>query len=637
MHNEDLFFQAFIYLLAAVASVPIAKRLGLGSVLGYLVAGVIIGPFVLKLVGGGEESDVMHFAEFGVVMMLFLVGLELQPSLLWRLRVPILGLGGLQVLVTAGVIAAIGLLVGLPWQTALAVGLILAQSSTAIVLQTLNEKGLTKTQAGQSAFSVLLFQDIAIIPILALLPLLALPIVSAMSTNGVLLVAAETAEQGAALPAWQQALLVIGTVGGIILGGRFLTRPLFRFIATTQQREIFTATALLLVVGIALAMQEVGLSPALGTFVAGVVLAENEYRHELESDIEPFKGLLLGLFFISVGASINFSLLLQQPLLILGLVLALAIVKFAVLVGLGRFFRLELSQSLLFGCALAQGGEFCFVLLSFAAQNKIIAASITSPLVVVVALSMALTPLIMILNDRLIQPRFVTAEIEREADEIDDGETPVIIAGFGRFGQIVGRLLLANGFEATVLDHSPTQIDLLRRFGFTVFYGDASRLDLLHAAGAGEARLFVVAIDDRDRALQITDLVQKHFPHLRILARATDRRHAYELIRRGVDVVQRETFDSAVETGEKALKLLGLRAYKAHRAARIFKEHDEQALWEMARLEDDTTRLARSKQLQRDLERVLRADDQELPLSVDDAWDISALRKGEESAVRGEG
>ena len=327
----------------------------------------------------------MHFAEFGVVMMLFLVGLELQPSLLWRLRVPILGLGGLQVIVTALVIAAIGFLAKLPWQTALAVGLILAQSSTAIVLQTLNEKGLTKTEAGQSAFSVLLFQDIAVIPILAFLPLLALPIASAMANSGVIFVAAGAEAHSAALPAWQQALLVIGTVGGIILGGQFLTRPIFRIIAKTQQREIFTAMALLLVVGIALAMQKVGLSPALGTFVAGVVLAENEYRHELESDIEPFKGLLLGLFFISVGASINFSLLMQQPLLILCLVLALAIVKFAVLVGLGRFFRLELSQSLLFGCALAQGGEFGFVLFSFATQNKVLTADVAGPLVVVVA------------------------------------------------------------------------------------------------------------------------------------------------------------------------------------------------------------------------------------------------------------
>ncbi len=626
MHNEGLFVQAFVYLMAAVLSVPIAKRLGLGSVLGYLIAGVVIGPFVLKFVGG-EGSDVMHFAEFGVVMMLFLIGLELQPSLLWRLRVPILGLGGLQVLVTAIVVAVLGTIAGLPWPMALAVGLILAQSSTAIVLQTLNEKGLTKTDAGQSAFSVLLFQDIAVIPILAFLPLLAMPVHTAAMATDVVLVAAEHAAPQAGLPAWQQALLVIGTVVGIILGGRFLTRPIFRIIATTQQREIFTATALLLVIGIALAMQQVGLSPALGTFVAGVVLADNEYRHELESDIEPFKGLLLGLFFISVGASINFNLFLQQPFLIVGLVLALAIVKFAVLFGLGRFFQLDLSQSLLFGCALAQGGEFGFVLFSFATQNKVLTPAVAEPLVVVVALSMALTPLIMMANDQLIQPHFAVADVEREADTIDETENPVIIAGYGRFGQIVGRLLVANGFKTTVLDHSPGQIELLRRFGNKVFYGDASRIDLLHAAGARQARLLVIAIDDRERAVEMVDLVRKHFPHLQILARAVDRRHAYEFIRRGVEVIQRETFGSALEMGEEALKRLGVRSYKAHRAALTFKEHDEQALHDMALAEgDETTLVARSRQLMKDLENVLQSDDRELTHEVDRAWDTTALR-----------
>ncbi|HEY9643770.1 MAG TPA: monovalent cation:proton antiporter-2 (CPA2) family protein, partial [Coleofasciculaceae cyanobacterium] len=502
MHNENLFFQAFIYLAAAVLSVPISKRLGLGSVLGYLIAGVIIGPFGLRFVGQ-EGEDVMHFAEFGVVMMLFLVGLELQPSLLWRLRIPILGLGGLQVAVTTLVIAGISLLFSLPWQTGLAVGMILAMSSTAIVLQTLNEKGLTKTEAGQSAFSVLLFQDIAVIPILAFLPLLAIQSASVSQTaRQVVWVAAEqTADQSAALPPWQQALLVMAIVGGIIVGGRFLMRPIFRFIAATRLREMFTATALLLVIGIALAMQQVGLSPALGTFVAGVVLADNEYRHELESDIDPFKGLLLGLFFISVGASINFNLLIQQPLLILGLVIGLAIIKFAVLFALGSFFKLELSQSLLFAFALAQGGEFAFVLFSFTTQAKILPTAVASPLVAVVALSMVLTPLIMIINDKIVQPRFAAQADEREADEIDDNENPVIIAGFGRFGQIIGRLLLANGCQITVLDHSPAQIDLLRRFGWKVFYGDASRLDLLHAAGAERARLLVLAIDDRDKVL----------------------------------------------------------------------------------------------------------------------------------------
>jgi monovalent cation:proton antiporter-2 (CPA2) family protein len=626
MHNEGFFFQAFIYLLAAVLSVPISNRLGLGSVLGYLIAGVIIGPFGLRFVGQ-EGEDVMHFAEFGIVMMLFLAGLELQPSLLWRLRIPILGLGGLQVGVTALATVALGCLFGVPWQTGLAVGFILAMSSTAIVLQALNEKGLAKTEAGQAAFSVLLFQDIAVIPILAILPLLALKANTTvmLASNGLML-AAEPTEN--TLPGWQQALLVMGTVGGIIIAGRFLMRPVFRLIADTRLREIFTATALLLVIGIALAMQQVGLSPALGTFVAGVVLANNEYRHELESDIDPFKGLLLGLFFISVGASINFNLLAQQPLLILGLVLGLVIVKFAVLFGLGRFFRMELSQSLLFAFALAQGGEFAFVLFSFATQNQILSASVAEPLVAAVALSMVFTPLLMIVNERWVQPRFTRAAAEPEADLIDDNENPVIIAGFGRFGQIIGRLLIANGCRATLLEHSPTQIDLLRRFGWKIFYGDASRLDLLTAAGARRARLLVIAIDDREKAVEIVKLAHKHFPHLKILARAHDRRHAYELIRQGADVIQRETFGSALEMGVEALKLLGVRSYKAHRAARIFKRHDEEVLHEMAHLEgDETVLVARTRQLAEDLAQLLQTDNQDLGHYVDGAWDISALRK----------
>ncbi|MDX2214100.1 MAG: monovalent cation:proton antiporter-2 (CPA2) family protein [Oculatellaceae cyanobacterium bins.114] len=632
MHNEGFFFQAFIYLTAAVLSVPIANRLGLGSVLGYLIAGVLIGPFGLRLVGQ-EGEDVMHFAEFGVVMMLFLVGLELQPELLWRLRLPILGLGGLQVVVTTLVFAGIGVLVGVPWQMAIAIGMILSMSSTAIVLQTLNEKGLTKTEGGQSAFSVLLFQDIAVIPILAFLPLLAMSVGESAynsvkhAANSAILVAVEESAQPA-LPPWQQALLVMIVVGGIIVGGRFLMRPVFRFIAATRLREIFTATALLLVIGIALAMQLVGLSPALGTFVAGVVLADNEYRHELESDIDPFKGLLLGLFFISVGASINFSLLIQQPLLILGLVVTLAIAKFAVLFILGRVFKLQLSQGFLLAFALAQGGEFAFVLFSFALQTRVLTPDLTAPLVAVVALSMMLTPLLMIINDKFVQPRFANLTPEREADEIDDNENPVIIAGFGRFGQIVGRLLLANGCKITVLDHNPTQIELLRRFEWKVFYGDASRLDLLHAAGAERARLLVIAIDERDAILEIVHLAHKHYPHLKILARAIDRRHAYELVRRGVDVIQRETFGSALDMGVEALKLLGVRSYKAHRAAQTFRHHDEEALHEIAMTEgDETVIAARSRQLAKDLEQLLQADEEDFIHDVDLAWDTTAIRK----------
>ena len=613
MHDESLFLQAFIYLAAAVVAVPISNRLGLGSVLGYLIAGVVIGPFGLHLVGQ-EGEDVMHFAEFGVVMLLFLVGLELQPSRLWRLRLPILGMGGLQVLATALVIAAGAMALGLGAPMALAVGLILAMSSTAIGLQSLEEKGQAKTDAGQSAFSVLLFQDIAVIPILALLPLLAYE-------------KADLAGHGPALNPWLQALMVLGIVAGIIVGGRYLMRPVFRIVAATRLREVFTAMALLLVIGIALAMQQVGLSPALGTFVAGVVLADNEYRHELEGDIAPFKGLLLGLFFLTVGASIDFGLLISRPWLILGLVLALVVSKLTVLLALGRVFRLAWSQTLLFGFALAQGGEFAFVLFSFATKARVLPENLTALLVAVVAFSMLLTPLLLIANDRWLQPRFARPAEAPEPDAIDASDSPVIIAGCGRFGQVVARLLLANRCRVTVLDHSPAQIDLLRRFGHKVFYGDAGRLDLLQAAGAARARLLVVAIDDPAKTLEIVELARKHFPALTILARATDRRHAYALIRQGVSVIRRETFGSALEMGVDALRLLGVGAHRAHRMAQTFRQHDEEALREMAALQDDeAVVIARSRQLSQDLEQLLQSDARDMPADVDRAWDVAARR-----------
>lgn len=615
MSNENFFFQAFVYLTAAVITVPISKRLGLGSVLGYLIAGVAIGPFGLRLVGQ-EGEDVMHFAEFGVVMMLFLVGLQLQPELLWRMRVPILGLGGLQMVANVILLSGLGMMLGLAWQPALAIALILPLSSTAIGVQTLTERGLMKTEGGQSAFSILLFQAVAIIPILALLPLL--------STNPAAAVSETTASSNT-LAGWQQTLLVMTVVGGIVVGGRFLMRPVFRFIATTRLREIFTETALLLVIGITLAMQAVGLSPALGTFVAGVVLAESEYRHELMSTVEPFQSLLLGLFFLSVGASINFNLILGQPLLIFGLIVGVSLLKSGVLVGLGKLFKLDLNQSILFAFALVQGDEFAFVLFSFAAQSKVLSENLANSLIAVVALSMLLSPLFMIAYDRLVAPRFISQSDEREADEIDDNENSVIIAGFGRFGQIVGRLLIANGYPITVLEHRPAQIDLLRRFGWKVFYGDASRIELLYAAGAEQAKLLVVAIDDSEQILEIVKLARKHFPQLKILARAIDRSHAYELIRLGVDAIQRETFGSALDMGVDALKLLGVRSYKAHRAAQTFKQHDEEALSDMAFVKDDNSALmARSRQLTEMLEQILQSDEREANHEVDRAWDILA-------------
>lgn len=502
MHEQGFFLQALIYLLAAVISVPIAKRLGLGSVLGYLLAGIIIGPFVLKLVGE-EGTDIMHFAEFGVVMMLFLIGMELKPSLLWQMRKSIFGLGGLQVVLTALIIGIISVFFKMNIYQALAIGLILALSSTAIVLQSLAEKGLMKTAAGQSSFSVLLFQDIAVIPILAILPLLAGQVVLGTTTGH-----EEHAAGVALLPGWQQLLIIIAVVGGIILSGKFLSRYIFRFIAGTGLREIFTATALLIVVAIAIAMDAVGLSPALGTFVAGVVLADNEYRHEIESDIEPFKGLLLGLFFIAVGASINFSLLAESPWLIVGLLGILIFVKLAVLYTLAKIYKLKSGQEMIFSFALAQGGEFAFVLISFSSQNAIFDSQVSGILLIVVALSMLLTPFLLIFNDKIVQPAFVRSENEQEADEIDENDNPVIIAGYGKFGVVLGRFLKANRIKATILDNSPDNITVLRKFGHKVFYGDATRPDLLEIAGAARAKVMVIALDEQEKINELVKFVK---------------------------------------------------------------------------------------------------------------------------------
>jgi len=636
MEGQGIFTQAFIYLTAAVVSVPIAKRLGLGSVLGYLIAGMIVGPFGLGLVGE-EGQDVMHFAEFGVVMMLFLIGLELEPSRLWRMRGPILGLGGLQVGVTAAVIAGVGVAAGLPWRCALAVGMILALSSTAIVLQTLSEKGLLKTDGGQSSFAVLLFQDVAMIPMLALLPLLAAGAAGTATGAGAAGgsgVVGDAASAGhaetlvAGLPGWAKALTVLGAMGAIIVGGRYLMRPVFRFIAATRLREIFTAAALLVIIGVALLMREIGLSPALGTFLAGVVLATSEYRHELEADIDPFKGLLLGVFFIAVGASVDFALVTSKPAMLAALVGALLATKWVVLFLLGRGFRMGLDQNLLFAFALAQGGEFAFVLFSFALQNGVVPAETANLLIAVVAISMALTPLLMLVNERLVLPRVGTRErAEREADAIDE-RNPVIIAGFGRFGSIVGRLLRAKGVEATVLEYDSDHVELLRKLGLKVFYGDASRVDLLRAAGAEDARLLVIALDDPARTMGIVETVRKQFPHLTILARASGRLAAYELRDAGVEHVYLETLDASLRAGVDALRLMGLRAFQAHRAARMFRRHEEDSVRELGKSRHDRERyLTLSKQRIQDLERILRAELEERFEERDAGWDTDSMRE----------
>jgi len=603
--EQGLLLSAFIFLSAAVISVPIARRLGLGSVLGYLIAGVLIGPFLLNLVG--DANHVMHVAEFGVVLMLFLIGLELKPALLWQLKGPILGAGGSQVLLTTAVVGVVALVLGLSWRQSVAVGMILALSSTAIVLQSLNERRLLKTEAGQTSFAVLLFQDIAVIPMLALLPLLATQTPATVSET---------------MGGWQDGLLVAAVIFGIVLGGHYLMRPVFRFIAQSGMREIFVAAALLLVILITLAMQWVGLSPALGTFLAGVVLAESEYRHELEANIEPFKGLLLGLFFISVGAGIDFDLFAEQPLMVLGLLGLLLFIKFAVLQGVGGLSRLTPGHRWTFALALAQGSEFAFVLFSYAGQVNLFSRALTDTLILVVALSMALTPLLLIVNERLIQGRWQGEMEAPEADTIDDNDNPVIIVGFGRFGQIVGRLLHAHGIGTTVLDNDVGHIEMLRKHGYKVFYGDADRLDLLYAAGAHKARLLVVAVSNQTKSLAVCELAHKHFPKLKLLVRAVDRPHAHQLLQLGVDTIYRETVGSAVDLGVAALQSLGIRANQAWRAGQTFKQHDEKLLREQtAFLDDENMYITKSVQYRHLLAQMLQANQEDRRGELMSAWE----------------
>ena len=608
--------EAFLFLAAGVIAVPIASRLGLGSVLGYLIAGVIIGPFVLGFVG--ETEHIMHFAEFGVVMMLFLIGLELQPPVLWQLRKPILGMGGLQVIVTALMIAGVAMLFGLSWQIGIAIGLILSLSSTAIALQILGEKNLMQTEGGKASFAVLLFQDIAVIPIIALLPLLS-------SQQGEPIKAtAETGRYIDTLPEWQQPLVVIGVIISLILIGRYLMRPVFRFIAESHLREMFTATALMLVVGTALLMDMVGLSPALGAFIAGVVLANNEYRHELEANIDPFKALLLGLFFMSVGASIDFNLLLKHPMMISAVVIGLIVLKFVILWGLAKLFAIQGGYRYWFAFALAQGGEFGFVLLSFSLQNKVLPAELVDILTAAIALSMVLTPILILLNERLVQPRFEQGENASYEEPMDEQHNPVIVAGFGRFGQIVSRLLVASGVAVTVLDHSATHIERVRRFGFKIFYGDASRDDLLHTAGAAQAKLLVIAVDDRATITKIVETAKHHFPNLKLYARAYDVVHYHELQLLGVDYIERELFLGSLHLGEMVLQGLGMRAYQARRKALQFAKHDRATNQRLSSFELGSKKyISVSQQARDEVIALLQADRiQRQQQEQDDAWNV---------------
>ncbi|MHB8908579.1 MAG: monovalent cation:proton antiporter-2 (CPA2) family protein [Syntrophales bacterium] len=611
--NQTFLQDALIYLAAAIVFVPVAKRLGMGSVLGYLLGGITIGPFALGLVGG-EGKEVIHFAEFGVVMMLFLIGLELEPANFWRMRRLILGSGIAQVSLTTLLFFVVFTQVGFSWQAALAIGLSLSMSSTAIVLQTLREKGLDRTQSGESSFAVLLFQDLSVIPILAALPLLALAAAPPA--------AVEHPTFLGGLPGWAQTLALLGAVGAVVLSGRFMVVPFLRFIARIHLRELFTASALFIVMVAAYLMELVGLSPALGTFLAGVVLANSEYRHELESDIEPFKGILLGLFFISVGASINFGLILERPLTVIALVCGVIVVKSGVLFLTGALTRLTFDQNLLFSLGLAQVGEFAFVLFSFMHQLNLLSAEWTDTLMGVTALSMTATPLLLLVNERFILPRVGVLEKPEKAADAIDRQCPVILAGFGPFGSTVGRFLRANGVEATILDNDSDRVDLLRKMGFKVFYGDATRIDILKTAGADRAQILVAAIGSPAINHDLIEKAQKLFPHLTIMARAENRYDAYELIDMGIGDIYRETLDTSVRLGVDCLVKLGFRRYSATRAGQNFLKYDEAAMRKLAPHRHDESAYIFTVREQVQLQEELLTNDREAnPTLNDHAWD----------------
>lgn len=597
--DENLFFNGFIYLAAAAIAAPLGRRFGLGAVLGYLVIGAVVGPSALGWVGENRE-EVMHFSEFGVVLMLFVIGLEIDLSRLWKMRGPILGLGGLQVLISTVVLAAAAMLLPVNWREAVAMGLILALSSTAIVMQNLRERGISETSAGIQSFAVLLFQDIAVIPMIALLPLLAhLP--AGEDGHG----AGHTWIES--VPAWSQGLVVVGAIALVVIIGRFVLTPWLRWVASLKVTEALTSTTLALVVGIALLMDAVGLSPALGTFVAGVMLASSEFRHELESDIEPFKALLLAVFFIAVGAGIDFELIGSQPLTIGTMVFVLIALKGIILYSLAKWFGLSFDQRLLFAAALAQGGEFAFVLGAFAVGQGVISTELAAQMIAAVALSMALAPPLLLVVQRVILPRVGTTETEGNgrAHDVGNDKARVLLAGFGRFGHPMGRLLRSAGCMPTVLEKDSDHVDLLRRIGLKCYYGDATRPHLLKAAGAEDAELLIIAIDNEEECMSIIDTCRKHYPHLKLFARACSRYHAYQLHEIGVKYYI-EQLGSSMDCAIAILHELGHELDHAKDAARRFKEHELSAIGEIAPFRDDEQKfVGMSQQNLKDLDSLL--------------------------------
>lgn len=608
--SHGLLFEVMIYLAAAVVFVPLAARLRLGSVLGYLVAGCVVGPWALGLVR--DVDAILHFAELGVVLMLFVIGLELDPVRLWGMRRAVFGVGALQMGACGAVLGGAGLALGLPWQAALVAGLALALSSTAIAVQTMAERNLTPTPTGRAAFGVLLFQDIAAIPLIAIVPLL-----------GVATDAGAGAGSGAA--GWLAVAKVTGAVVAVVLFGRYLTRPLLRAIAGAHQREVFTAFALLLVLAVAQLMGAVGVSMGLGAFLAGVLLASSEYRHALESDLEPFKGLLMGLFFIAVGMSIDFGLLMAQPLVVLALVLGFQGLKATTLWLVARRTEVPPRQRWLFAALLAQGGEFAFVVFGIAGQAHVLPGAWGGLLTLAVALSMALTPILLVVHDRVAIRRAAARAAEYDRIESDGHGAHVIIAGFGRFGQIVGRMLLSSGYTATVLDHDPQQIELVRKFGFRVFYGDATRHDLLEAAGAKRAQLLVNAIDDVETNLRLVDVVRREFPALRLVCRARNVTHWFELRKRGVAQPERETFEGALLVARRTLEAMGVAPYEARERADRFRRHNVQTIEAILPfVGDEQQQVSLARRSLDELDQLMRSDRAALDREVGGGWSGSS-------------
>lgn len=611
--ESGFLFQALVYLSAAVLIVPLAKRLGLGSVLGYLLAGLVIGPSVLGWVG--NDAEVMHVAEFGVVMMLFLIGLELEPKTLYKLRVSIIGLGGLQVVLSMLGISLWSYFQGFSWKEATALGMILALSSTAIVLQSLSEKGWNRLSAGKSAFSVLLFQDIAVIPILAILPLM---VTKTIESSG------HGAEWVQNVSSPVKAIIVLAAMALVVVIGRYIVGPLLRMVVRSGMRELFMATSLLLIAGIAFLMQQVELSPALGAFLAGVVLANSEFRHELESDIEPLKGLLLGLFFLSVGASIQLGFLSDHLLEVLKWVGALTMIKLIVLFILGKIFGLSTDQNFIFTFSLAQMGEFAFVLFTVTGQLELLSPETINLMTAVVALSMALTPILLLITEYQILPKVGTTQVDgkkKEYDEMDENNG-VIIAGQGRVGSIITRFLRTKGVEATVVDNDSDRVELLRKYGFKVFYGDITRYDLLKAAGAEHAKIIILAMNSQDDILSSARVVKKYFPHLTIVSRSDSRQTTYELLNLGVNKVYPITLDASLKMGVDIMEMLGHRKYSAYRSAQKFRKHEDFLIRKLAIHRMDSPEYFQiNREMINDLEQAIQNDMEDPLLLVKEAWD----------------